>query len=689
MRTSIVGSFILSTAAAIVAAQSISADDKSGPPMPSKGVLKKIDTSDATPKTKFDIDEVKKLVLKLDNDSYSIREQASSKLSEMPKTLSFEGLNDFLIYILDEGAKPTSLEVSRRLERVQGKIYTTLKQTVASQSKSPKRTEVPLKLIEILEKKRSVYVWKELTPVVVDIIANEATISETFYDEHAGSESVQMKLDSQLIAPLSKLLLSAFDKDSKELQAEATKLIVSLTKPPLREQEIFTSLHNMKLKALTALPENKLSEIEKGLKELKALYLQADLANGLEANLAQSAKPYLGKILEINVDAFSTNDLKKQEIAMGNINVLKDQFNNPRVKDLVSTKNGALIFNRREEFSKNITNSKELQSSIAIARFISELSKDDTSYHKNYVSWLEKQIDNPALQKLPDREDMQNTLEYALLEELYTVSRNGSYTFLQAEIISPLVKTYTKLSKQNRLDSKSSLEKHLGAIIDFQSFSHFYLQLPEREKLHPDLLDLFDDVTDGINKLKDTKDKSLLRSQVATVLPHIHPKGHKDYIDRLSTFYCEEKDLNINEFMSLADSLLNSPDSEHIGKYLPPKVMLQFIENNPKYFEKNIQHIIETYKKLTVPAVKSTAGKQLQTLYLSFHRLFNEGRKAKTSDGWLTQVYPSTQVVNTSTSSGTNLKYLPDGIEQISRIETWFNRRLEKSVTEILSLEGR
>ena len=672
------GSFILSTAAAVFGAQGNPVDNKSD--SSKSPIVKKIDSPVTIPtedtKTKFDEAEAKKLVAKLGNSLYKERDTAYSKLLKISETLPVNELSNFYIYILDERLKPHNTEANRRLDLVKSNIADALKEKTVE----GEYLKTTLDLIAVMDKKRSPHIWSEFTPVVLDVIVNKKLFPDTYYyDRDTNSNIKVIRTDPKLMEPLSKLLLSASDKDSKELQAEATRLILSLIKPPLLEHKTFVSLHDMKLKEISKLP---LDEIEKGLKELKALYLQADLSYGLEAKLSHSAIPYLEQILDKNINALSTDDPKKQMAAMININALKNHFKSSNLKNLLSTKNGSLIF-KSKNFSKNITSAKELQSSIKIARLISELSKNDINYHKSYVSWLEKQIDNPEIQKLPDRKEMQNTLEDSLLEELYTVKKSGYVTPLQQEMIPRLVKTYTKLAKQSSLD-RAFLERNLGAIVDFQAVSYYYLDYPKQEKVHPDLLALFDTVTDNINKLKDTKEKASLRAQVPMAISYVNPKENKDYVNRLSSFY--SKEINTDEFMNLTDSLLNSPDSGHVGKYLPPEIMLQFIESNPKYFEANVKHIIETYKKSNVPAVKSTSSKQLETLYLSFHCLFDEKRK---TDGWLKQYFPRTNLINDTNRGNTDLSSHPELMKQIARIETWFDRELEKSISEVISSKSK
>ncbi len=681
------GSSLVLTTATFIGAQGISPENKSEPPKPSTNITNKENT-----KTTFDIDKVKKLIVDLDNDSFNtVRNPAYTDLLKMPENLSLKDTLDFLTYLLDESPSSQSEEVRVRLGRVINKTLESLEKTAASQARSPQKGEIALRLIETMDKKRSVHVWRKLTPVVVNILTEEAIINRRHYGKNSVGLYLGIKPDPQAIESLSKLFLDTYEhntQSTKELQKEAIDSIISLTKYPLHEQEIFMSFHTMKLKSLANLPENKLDEIGKGLKELQNLYSQINFDYIWWRKLAPLARPHLNEILELNVDAYSTGDPKKQLIAVNNINILKDQFsfnqNMPQVKDLVNPKNVLSLF--KQEFSKNITSAKELRSLIGLTRLTSELSDNNINYYKSYVNWIEKQIDNPIVQKLSDKKEIQDILESALMEELYTLAKSGYKTDLQSEVIRPLVKAYTKLTKQSNSDP-DFLRKNLGTIIDFQYFSHFYLDPPGQEKLHSDILDLFDMVTGNINNVQNAKDKASLRMEVASAIPYVSPKGHKDYVDRLSNFYCKEQDgVNTEEFMKLTDSLLNSPDSVHPGKWLPPDMMLQFIESNPKYFEKNIQHIIETYKKSNVPNVKSASKKQLQELYLSFHHLFSAGHKDKAEIGLgsLTQYYQRTRVVSTAISSSTNLQYRSDWREQISSIEDWFHQSsLERQISEI------
>ncbi|MBI2995238.1 MAG: hypothetical protein HYY52_00805 [Candidatus Melainabacteria bacterium] len=102
-------------------------------------------------------------------------------------------------------------------------------------------------------------------------------------------------------------------------------------------------------------------------------------------------------------------------------------------------------------------------------------------------------------------------------------------------------------------------------------------------------------------------------------------------------------------------------------------------------FEKNIQRIIETYKNSNDLTVKSTSAPYLQKLYVSFNRLFNERRKSETAEGWLTQYFPPTRLAHQSDSGSTNLKYCTHWKGQISKIKSWFQQKLEKPISEVIS----
>lgn len=674
----ITGAFILGTTA-FIASQGKLSGQSLNPPANS------IEKKQEDTKAKFDVNEFKNLVSELGNRQWRTREKASTRLFQLSKTLPLNERYKFLSFILDEAAKDPELEVMRRLERAQRDIYTSLRQVIASKTEASQKREIPLKLIETIDKKRTAYSWRELTPVVVDIIANEAVSNDTVYDEHTGTDVVQKTWDPELVQPLSKLLLSAVEsgKDSKELQKEATKLIIDLTKYPLQEHDTFVALYNIRLKTLAKLPEDKLSEIETGLKEAKKLYLQVDLTNGLEAKLASSATPHLEEILERSIIVFSSNDPKKQTIGMNNINTLKEQFNSPQVKDFVSTKNGSLLFQTRQEFSKDIASTKDLQSQIEIARFISEFARNDIDYHKSYISWLGKQVNNPLLQKLQDKEEAYNILESALIDELCILNTSHNRALVKKETLKPLIQSYTKLAKQSS-GEQAFLRKNLQAFVDFEYSSYLYSE----EGIPSDLLTLFDTITNNINNLKNKDTRTSLRLEVASALPDSiasTPTRCKDYVTRLSNFYCkDEKNLNTDEFTRLVDSLLNAPDPENTGNKFPPAIMLQFIESNPSYFEKNIEQIISTYKTSKLQAEISTSAKHLQTVHLLFHRLFDEGNKAKTNYGRLTQYFPGTRLVNTAVCGSVNIHSDTSLREQIFRIENWFNKKLEKSIAEVL-----
>ncbi len=691
----VVSCFVLG--AFITGARGVSAGDKSDLPKPSGDIVKKAEPpSDGQKKakTKFTVDE--KLINSLGSESFEIRQRASSELSAMPHNI------DFLVYLLDEIAKPHPLEISSRLQLVQKKVLQSLEQAAVDQTTEPsKRLEIPLELINIMNEKRSTLVWSRLLSSVMWIKVNEPVPNQAF--EHNGYSDIQFP-NRKLTDPLGTLLLSPFDKDSKdskELKAKAEEVIVSLA--GYREYDMLISLHNIKLKRLAELSE--LGEMENGLKEFRKFYLRLGLSQEIESRAAYSARAYIQKILEKSIEAYSTDDPKKQAIGINNINLLKknNELGYLRIEELVRPKNTASVF-KRKEFSGYVTSVEELLSFMKIAHF-AELNINDPGYYTGYSGWISKQIYNPELQRLPDREEIKNILEHEPVGRLSSLAKNNGFYEAKAEAVSPLVQTYANLVKKYGSDPEF-LKKNWKHIIDFQYFSHFYLKNPEREKLHRDLLALFDNLAESINNIKDLKEKAYFRTQLVTALPLVSSyssygldefakrankfaqKAAEDYIVRLSDFYFKgQKNLNTEEFMQLTDSLFFH-DSQGVGKDFPPEIMLGFIRHNFQHLEKNMMGIIEAYKKSNVPAVKAVSREQLQKLYSSFHHLFRERRKAEIDNGWLLQYYQKAEIINTAPATSFNLKYYPEWREQISEIERWF-QRFERPITEIISVKNK
>ena len=694
----VVSYFVLG--AFITGARGVSASDKPDLPKPSAAIVnnKKIDPILSEPKkenakTKFDISRFEKLVKNLGAESFPLRQKASSDLLSMSSNI------DFLTYLLDETVKLYPLEISRRLELIQRKVLAALEKAAVEQAESPKTLEIQLQLINIMKEKRSTHVWGKLIPSALWIMINEP-IPNLPEDGHNGYSDLQFH-NRNLREPLSELLLSTFNKDSKdskELKAEAENTIVSLIRNPLRDHEPFMSLHDMKIKALA---EGTVSEMENGLKELKKLYSKLGLSHGHESRLAYASRASVKIILEKSVEAYSTDDPKKQTIGINNINFLQKELDYLQVGSLVRPENTALVF-KRKEFLGYVTSAEELLSFMQIARF-AELSVNDANYHKGYFDWISRQIDNPALQKLPDREEIQSVLKYSPIGKLYSLATNARRYPVQAEVVSPLVQTYAKLIKKYGSDPEF-LKKSCKHIIDFQYFSHFYLSYPEREKLHPYLLVLFDNLAESINNIQDTKEKAYFRTRLVTALPLVSSvcsdgisldpatklankfaqRVTDDYVIRLSNFYFkDQKNVDVEEFMQLTDSLLFHDSEKGAGKDFPAEIMLGFIRYNLQHLEKGFERIIETYKKSNIPAVKAVSREQLQKLYSSFHRLFNESNKAETDVGCLTRYYQTSDLINIAPQSSINLKYRRDWRRQISEIERWF-QRFERPMSEII-----
>ncbi len=664
-------------------------------------------------KTVFDKTKADEHVTNLDSNKYSVRELASSELSKIAKILPFNELNDFFIYILDKTSKGPSLEVCRRLERLQETTIGILKQKIIDNKEYSKMI---LGLIDRMDKKREPHIWEALTPIVVEIISNKTTIIPGgIPNEHdpGGWQSSQKQLDPALTGPLSKLLLSPFNegsKDSKELQTTAEKQIVSLTGEPLFEQGTFISLYNLRLQALSKSPEAKLGEVEKGLKALKKLQSQTDLSRNTETNIAHAAKPHLEEILKRNIEALATNDPQKQAEAIINITTLKEQFSFPKVIDLISTSNGALIFDNRKELTRNITNAKDLQTSIQVAQSISDLTRTDTNYHKSYVNWLQRAIDNIP-KTLPEKTITRDILVSALKEELYAVAQSGKRTPLQAEVIKQLVPTYTKLISQSGSDTEL-LKGNINDLVDLQYFSYSYLSPAAQEELHPQLLAMFDTLTANINKVQKAEDKSYLKIKLLTTVPRVisfSPENvekatgdqqtnmkaanrlldlySKDYLPRLSELY---KGQDTGEFINLTSTLvsLDNQWGQWAQGALPAEMMIKLFRKDFDHFEKTTKQIIKSYNDSNDPNTKALLKGQLERVNLSFQLLFNE--EQKTSNAWLGQALCSTKVTdnehkgNWAEVGWIHLDSRSDLKAQISEIKRLYQERLQEPMNKIL-----
>ena len=406
--------------------------------------------------------------------------------------------------------------------------------------------------------------------------------------------------------------------------------------------------------------------------------------------------------------------------------LVKVPFDKKKAKELISALDND-SFKVRAAASLKLLKIPDYLSLEELSEFSIYITNEIAKSNSLEVSFRLKQVEKKVVGILKF-DEMRFPTEKGLRETLYNLAKSENPIRSNPEVIKPLIQSYLDFTKQKdlkttekytqayleyvkrkKLDSKI-LEKNLQALIDFQYFFHFYLNYQQQELLHYDLLTLFDTITGQINNLKDKGDRTSLRIKVLTTMPIVDSYPPDDvvkqfggewmlrkkesekitrlklenYLPRLSSFFCKEENYtNTEEFVKLTDSLLNSSHSEHPGKHLSPEMMLQFIETNTKYFEKNIQHIIKTYKESNNPDVKFTLSKQLLELYSSFHHLFRERHKAAGS-GYLTQHSLSTRVVNTSLSTSTNLKYRPDWCEQISRIERWFIERLERPIREII-----
>ncbi len=562
-------------------------------------------------------------------------------------------------------------------------ILESLKKIAIANAKSPDRAKISLKLIDIMDKTRTTENWSEIAPIAIDIITQQAIENKKTLGKNEFDVIIGLELDQKQFEPLSKLLLSVFDKDTgkdlKELQKEAINHILSLSTCPAVSVEPFLSLNNMKLKALTELKENRLKEVGEGLKELQQIY--SKMSEYYKWNkLTESSTPYLEKILISNINSLFNDDIKIQAIAANNLAILNDQFSFntfrvSQVKDLLDAKKySKSFFDKKLYFNEN-TNVKEVEVIASAGLTLLSLASD-SDYSNKLMSWLNSHAENSIKSQSLEK---QKRLEAILRNAITTVPRTTQIN-KESEQFKALIPAYTKLIKHNNSDHLflSNGLNGLKEIIELH-FGSDSLKAETVKYFHHHAVDLFNTILDGIDKLPQEKAKllrlDLLKAQRAFYFYINDDELQDDFINRLSTFYCKnQKIVNEKEFMKVANSLLRTykdiDGSVSIETLWTPYMMVNFIGQNPEYFEKNIHHVIETAK------VTKNAD-ELIDLYLSFHCLFNTSEIRQ----WLNSTDVSTSWVLQRMSEKPNLK------KQISKTENWFNEKLEKQAFEtILSL---
>ena len=697
---------------ALVTSRAMPEDKPKAKPEPPAITKKVAENKTETPKKLFSKDEIASLIDGTSSLRYKVRAVSSLKLLKIAKEFSPEETTKFLIYILKEQADIRDSEVDRRLHLVVEKAIESMIEKAAVEAKSPKRYETLTILIKTMEGNRSQRIWGALLPVTANLIKQEAELNNRYSNSYYGYRG-DLQLDPQAVKQVSTLLTSTVN-DSEELQEVTLNQAALWTQPPFQEWGPFIALHTSKLENLARLSGDKLGEIERGLNGLKKIYPKLDPSFNVRPILAYSSKKALGEILDLNVIALSENDPKKREQALSNIDAVSALLDFPSTAHRPSTSKGAILFQNRAEFSKKSPSVSELQSAINLAQTIpSMFTGSDTEYHKSYVNWLQRSIDDisPAT---PNKTEKKGVLVTALENELNAIAKAGDHVPLQETMIKPLIDTYSKLINKNDIEPES-LEHNIDCLVKLEYFSYYHLNSQAQEEPRRKLLALFDTLAEKVDRVQNEKDKSSLKMQLLTAVPRIISYSSKeiesapneeqradmkasnerleriskDYLPRILRLY---KDQEISQLVKKLLSL--DPQWKQWSQgVLPAELMLRYLKDDFDHFGRKTEEIVKKYNEAKDPAAKASLRKQIGEINSSFQLLFKQEEIA--SNAWIGQFICTTGVTDDLPNSPQNgnwrrigwihLDSREDLKVLIREIKRLYQDRLQAPIDRILS----
>ena len=567
-----------------------------------------------------------------------------------------------------------------------------LKQTAIAQAKSQDKAIIRLKLIEILNKKE-VENWKELTPIILSIIQEQAIINGKVLSREKDGEIKLLEIDKTLAEPLSKILLTTlFDiKSSKDLKEEARTGFCTLINEPFGYKESFFSFQKEKLKSLCELPEDRLSKIGENCEELTNIYQR--FARGTEI-LQKELAPHLKKLLEINLNLIKDDD-KKLAVAGNNLTSLSKLFwhYNPWwvkenkyyiAKDVKAYELSSPFF--KNVLWKNETISpKRIELLVKISEALLELSlvgeqDNPTAFtlesNKLYVNWLTKQINNSIKDRPKDSLERQKVLEYAIRNEIH---HHRIVPNLRGELFKTLIYKHIELTNHN-ISNADFLSNALGTFTYLKDYTYnYYSELNDNNKkeLGDAALSLFYVACDGIEKLSASDDIKKLNVDLLKA-PGFIDNTDKDNLDKclnhLSTILCKKSSNDSEEFMQTVRALLDT-NLERPETTWSPHLLHNFMANNLDYFGKHTVKIIDTYKNSINTDLKTKSLNDITELYLFFHQIHRIGKYAYmariTPTGWHKQ--------------GGSTDLTPPELQPIyKKTNDWFIKKLDKPFIEII-----
>ncbi len=561
-----------------------------------------------------------------------IKDIPQNKINIPKKEVIFEEL-----FKRVEDLKPGSKERTDILEF--------LKSTAISQAKSLQKSAIGLRLVEILNKKKEVENWKELTPIIFSIIKEQAIVNGKILSKEKNGEIKSIETDKAVGESLSKAFLDTLSdkKSSKDLKEEALSGFSTLINTPFSYKEPFFLYEKEKLKSLSELPANRLHEIKEGCDNLIEIHQR--FAGGPPKSLQIVVVPYFKKLIQENLSLINGDD-KKLAIAADNLNSLSQLFFHLDPwwdKDRYDMSNAVKAYELCNPFFKDVLWKNEASSPNRIELLVktseallhlswTDLNKNAITMESNklYVNWLVKQTDNSMKDRSKDNLERQKVIEYAIRNE---IANHRIVPTLRGEQFKILIDKYTELANHN-ISNKEFLSNALGTFTYLRDYTYsYYSELSDKRKkdLEDASLSLFYLACSGIEKLPDSTNKKRLKADLLNT-PAFIDNVDKDKLDKcldyLSNILCKKNSNNSEEFMQIVRSLLDISHTETPETTWSPYLLHNFMAKNFDYFEKNTLRIIDTCKNTKDTNLKTKSLNEITELYLFFHQVHRIGRWA-------------------------------------------------------------
>lgn len=424
--------------------------------------------------------------------------------------------------------------------------------------------------------------------------------------------SVGVGLSVASVFPTTNSVLSAQETDPKGLkQAE--------------------EYQSKKLKELASLPDERLQEVEKGLKELREYLGRKVRSDHYHRTsdfeyLIKAGKKEIEVLLSRSMKLITSDDPPKQKIGLTNLNAINGLYytsGSTKIGDIINGKDYALPF--FESLIKNPPKDLErTKLSIDAGFTLFDITRNDKSCAGKFLECLSKQMDYEANAKEKNKEKaeyVEGKVNYILQWTHYYFLNYPSEK--KIEITQPLLSSYTKLLEQNR-GNPSMLTNGFNILSQFGSLYYGGIKNSAYESSLTELGCL---LIDGVGNLPNPKKKKELASSVFNIPYTFNARYYPlEYQDRLVKslsrgYFTDPKDKEpFSNFMN--SNKLPANIGGVLISYWNPYISLKLIDGNQTYFKEVANSIIEEEKrKLANKDSEENARKGLINLYAYFRDL--------------------------------------------------------------------